>query len=99
MDLTQRFTYNYPDENLWSNPTVDLRAPHLLEPFIRDHNMTQVVSATNAPTLDVSEAEASRLVELAKTEAEADSQLTIRQALSTSLIMEGFDLAIVRTAF
>ncbi|GFZ47587.1 hypothetical protein JCM24511_05331 [Saitozyma sp. JCM 24511] len=69
--------------------------------------MTQIVTATNAPTLDVGEAEASRLVELAKAEAEADSKLTIRQALrkykkavfwslflSTSLIMEGFDLAI-----
>jgi SP family general alpha glucoside:H+ symporter-like MFS transporter len=72
--------------------------------------MPQVVTATTAPTLDVGEVEASRLIELAKAEAVAGSQLTIRQALrkykkavfwslflSTSLIMEGFDLAIVRT--
>jgi SP family general alpha glucoside:H+ symporter-like MFS transporter len=72
--------------------------------------MPQVVTATTAPTLDVGEVEVSRLIELAKAEAVADSQLTIRRALrkykkavfwslflSTSLIMEGFDLAIVGT--
>jgi SP family general alpha glucoside:H+ symporter-like MFS transporter len=74
--------------------------------------MPQVVTATTAPTLDGGEVEACRLIELAKAEAVADSQLTIRQALrkykkavfwslflSTSLIMEGFDLAIVRSSF
>lgn len=70
--------------------------------------MPPTVVATNNPVLESGNGDTRQLIELAKASAELDAQLTIRQALkkykkavgwalflSTSLIMEGFDLAIV----